>query len=100
MDNYDLENWRKIKAALEAANKTDTHYYKRAVSILAGSGDYLEHLARRQILIMQEPTEEQRRRWRALIKIKVLDQLPVRTMQSGETACVFLFLTLNTPSAL
>ena len=65
MDNYDLENWRKIKAALEAANKTDTHYYKRAVSILAGSGDYLEHPSpRRQILIMQEPTEEQRRRWR------------------------------------
>ena len=24
MDNYDLENWRKIKAALEAADKTDT----------------------------------------------------------------------------
>jgi|TARA_B100001939_G_C16880100_1_gene590525 hypothetical protein len=43
MDSYDLENWRKIKAALEAANKTDTHFYKRAVSILAGRGDYLEH---------------------------------------------------------
>ena len=43
MDSYDLENWRKIKDALEAANKTDTHFYKRAVSILAGRGDYLEH---------------------------------------------------------
>ena len=43
MDNYDLENWRKIKAALEAADKTDTQFYKRAVSILAGRGDYLEH---------------------------------------------------------
>jgi len=43
MDAYELENWRKIKAALEAANKTDTHYYRRACSILSGGGDYMEH---------------------------------------------------------
>ena len=43
MDSYELENWRKIKAALEAANKTDSHYYKRAVEIVAGRPDYLEH---------------------------------------------------------
>ena len=41
MDAHELENWRKIKAALEAANKTDTHFYKRAVSILSGGGDYM-----------------------------------------------------------
>jgi hypothetical protein len=43
MDAQELENWRKIKAALEAANKTDTHFYKRAVSILSGGGDYMNH---------------------------------------------------------
>jgi len=41
MDAQELENWQKIKAALEAANKTDTHFYKRAVSILSGGGDYM-----------------------------------------------------------
>ena len=43
MDAYELENWRKIKAALEESGKTDTHFYKRAVSILQGSGDYMNH---------------------------------------------------------
>lgn len=43
MDKNELTNWRKIKAALEAANKTDTHYYKRAVAILAGKPDPLNH---------------------------------------------------------
>jgi|TARA_Y100000289_G_scaffold63593_1_gene74280 hypothetical protein len=43
LDSYDLENWRKIKTALEEAGKTDSHYYKRAVSILAGQGDYMSH---------------------------------------------------------
>ena len=41
MDAHELENWRKIEAALKAANKTDTHFYKRAVSILSGGGDYM-----------------------------------------------------------
>tara|TARA_B100000925_G_scaffold282100_1_gene254601 strand:+ start:1698 stop:1850 length:153 start_codon:yes stop_codon:yes gene_type:complete len=43
MDSYEVENWRKIKAALEAAGKTDTHFYKRAVSITSGQGDYMNH---------------------------------------------------------
>jgi len=43
MDSYEVENWRKIKAALEAAGKTDTHFYKRAVSIVNGEGDYMSH---------------------------------------------------------
>ena len=36
-DEYD--NWVKIKAALEEADKTDTYYYKRAIAILAGKSD-------------------------------------------------------------
>lgn len=43
MDAYELENWRKIKAALEESGKTETHFYKRACSILAGRGDYMNH---------------------------------------------------------
>ena len=43
MDSYELENWRKIKAALEAAGKTDTHFYKRAVSIISDGWDYMTH---------------------------------------------------------
>jgi len=41
MDAQELDNWRKIKAALEAAGKTDNHFYKRSVSILSGGGDYM-----------------------------------------------------------
>lgn len=39
MDAQTRENWRKIKAALEAAGKTDNHYYRRALAILAGRPD-------------------------------------------------------------
>ena len=42
MDNHEIENWRKVKEALEDAGKTDTYYYKRAVAILAGGDDPLE----------------------------------------------------------
>ena len=41
MDKATLENWRKIKEALEAAGKTDSFYYKRALAILAGKQDPL-----------------------------------------------------------
>jgi len=34
-----IENWRKVKAALEAAGKTDTYFYKRAVAILSTGRD-------------------------------------------------------------
>lgn len=43
MDNYEVENWRKILVALEAAGKTDSHFYRRAVSIVSGEGDYMSH---------------------------------------------------------
>jgi len=39
MDSETLENWRKIKAALEKAGKTDCDYYRRAVVILRGQPD-------------------------------------------------------------
>ena len=35
----EIENWRKVKAALEAAGKTDSFFYKRAVSIMATGRD-------------------------------------------------------------
>lgn len=39
MNPQTIQNWRKIKAALEAAGKTDNHYYRRALAILAGRPD-------------------------------------------------------------
>ena len=39
MDAQTRENWRKIRDALEAAGKTDNHYYRRAIAILAGRPD-------------------------------------------------------------
>ncbi len=41
MDRHTYENWVKVKQALEAAGKTDTFYYKRALAILAGKKDPL-----------------------------------------------------------
>ena len=42
MDKQELENWQKIKDALEAADKTDSFFYQRASAILAGKPDPLE----------------------------------------------------------
>ena len=39
MDAQTRENWRKIRDHLEAAGKTDNHYYRRALAILAGRPD-------------------------------------------------------------
>jgi len=33
MDDKTLENWKKVKEALEAAGKTNTNIYRRAASI-------------------------------------------------------------------
>jgi len=44
MDPQTLDNWRKIKTALEAAGKTDNHYYRRALAILKGMPDPYERL--------------------------------------------------------
>ena len=42
MDDKELENWQRVKDALEEANKTATFYYKRAVAILEGKPDPLK----------------------------------------------------------
>ena len=34
-----IENWRKVKQALEAAGKTDCYFYERAVSIIKTGRD-------------------------------------------------------------
>ena len=39
MDKTELENWQKVKDALEAAGKTDCFFYTRAVSICSGGRD-------------------------------------------------------------
>jgi|TARA_X000001388_G_C2211361_1_gene115292 hypothetical protein len=42
MDKEELQNWQKIKDALEAADKTDSFYYQRALAIVGGKPDPLE----------------------------------------------------------
>ena len=42
MDKTELENWERVKEALEKADKTDSMYYKRAVAICSGKPDPLE----------------------------------------------------------
>ena len=41
MDRRTLENWQRVKEALEKAGKTDSWYYKRAAAIVAGKSDPL-----------------------------------------------------------
>ena len=41
MDKRTLDNWKKVKDALEKAGKTDSMFYRRAVAILAGRPDPL-----------------------------------------------------------
>jgi hypothetical protein len=42
MDKQEKENWKKVKDALEKANKTDCYFYKRAVAIVDGKPDPLQ----------------------------------------------------------
>ena len=42
MDKTEIDNWLKVKEALEEAGKTDSYYYKRAVAIIAGENDPLD----------------------------------------------------------
>lgn len=39
MDGQTRDNWRRIRDVMEAAGKTDNHYYRRALAILAGMPD-------------------------------------------------------------
>ena len=45
MDKQEIENWQKVKEALEEAGKTDCFFYKRAVLICAGGSDPLEDVS-------------------------------------------------------
>ena len=42
MDRHTLENWQKVKEALEKAGKTDSMFYKRAAAIISGKRDPLD----------------------------------------------------------
>jgi hypothetical protein len=42
MDQHTLENWQRIKQALEEAGKTDCMFYRRALAILSGKPDPLK----------------------------------------------------------
>tara|TARA_R100001163_G_C4906922_1_gene92974 strand:- start:305 stop:433 length:129 start_codon:yes stop_codon:yes gene_type:complete len=42
VDKQTLDNWRKVKQALEAAGKTQSMFYQRALAILEGKKDPLE----------------------------------------------------------
>jgi hypothetical protein len=42
MDQHTLENWKRIKEALEKSGKKDCMFYKRAVAILSGKPDPLK----------------------------------------------------------
>ena len=44
MKNQELENWQRIKDAMEESGKTDNYYYKRAVAIVAGNEDPIDPL--------------------------------------------------------
>ena len=44
MDKTEIDNWLKVKEALEEAGKTDSFYYKRAVAIVAGENDPLDNV--------------------------------------------------------
>jgi hypothetical protein len=42
IDKHEIENWKKVKEALEKANKTDCFFYKRACLIISGKPDPLK----------------------------------------------------------
>ena len=43
MSDEERSNWKKVKEALETADKTDCYFYKRAVVISEGGEDLLEY---------------------------------------------------------
>ena len=42
MEQAELDNWKRVKEALEKADKTDCYFYKRAVAICEGKPDPLK----------------------------------------------------------
>ena len=51
MDKQELENWKRIKEALEQADKKDSFFYKRAVDIIDGKPDPLKWINRVDIVM-------------------------------------------------
>ena len=39
LSNEQIENWQKVKEALEKSGKTDCYFYKRAIAILTTGRD-------------------------------------------------------------
>ena len=44
MSKDELDNWQRIKDAMEEEGTTDNYFYKRAVAICAGGKDPMEPL--------------------------------------------------------
>jgi hypothetical protein len=44
MDQHTKDNWKKVKASLEKAGKTDCYFYKRAVAITSQGKDPFEEI--------------------------------------------------------
>ena len=42
MEQAELDNWKRVKEALEKADKTECYFYKRAVAICEGKPDPLK----------------------------------------------------------
>ena len=49
MDQRTRDNWLKVKVALEAAGKTDSFFYRRAVIILRTGSDPGDSLERNKL---------------------------------------------------
>jgi len=46
MDDISMENWQKVKDAMEASGSTNNFYYKRACAILGGQKDPINAILR------------------------------------------------------
>ena len=49
MNNQELDNWKRIKDAMEEKGTTDNFFYKRAVAICAGGKDLIEPLPNEEL---------------------------------------------------
>ena len=45
MKQKERDNWKKVKEALEEADKTDCYFYRRAVAIVDGGDDPIKDKA-------------------------------------------------------
>lgn len=61
MNDHDLENWFKVKATLESADKTDNHFYRRAIAIIAEKPDPLADAIKLMACFGLKPFEPKKR---------------------------------------